>query len=66
VEPDAAKIAIKTASDFINSIPAVSLYNSIRTKKSKSNPLFNKLRKFGQKVFDGKDIVLFDLLEAES
>lgn len=50
----------------ISSIPNVDLYRAIIQKSSESNPLFDKLREFKFKVFDGDDLKIFDLLEAES
>jgi hypothetical protein len=66
IMPDADKAAIQTVSDRIKSLPSYKLYEIAKNKKSKSNPLFEKLRKFGMKVFDGKDLTIFELLEAES
>lgn len=66
IMPDADKVAIQTVSDRIKSLPSYKLYEIAKNKKSKSNPLFEKLRKFGMKVFDGKDLTIFELLEAES
>ena len=64
--PDAEKQAIATAVKFIESLPEAKLYNIARQKIAKSNPLFEKLRIFGMKVFDGKDMTIFELLEQES
>lgn len=64
--PDAEKHSIVTAVEFIESLPEAELYNTVRQKTVKSNPLFEKLRTFGMKVFDGKDMTIFELLEQES
>jgi hypothetical protein len=64
--PDADKNAIQAVTDKIKSLPSYKLYEIAKNKKSKSNPLFDKLRKFGMKVFDGKDLTIFELLESES
>ena len=56
----------ETLNKKISSIPNVDLYSTIVKKSSESNPLFDKLREFKFKVFDGDDLKIFDLLEAES
>lgn len=66
VNPNANNEVINAVTELINSIPGASLYETARNKNSKENPLFEKLRQFGMKVFDGDDMILFDLLESES
>ena len=64
--PDAKEKAIKLVAEILKKLPSYEVYEVAKSKKSSANPLFEKLRSFGMKVFDGDDMKLFDLLEGES
>lgn len=64
--PDYKQKAIAAAINIIRTLNSYTVYEKVKTKSQKNNPLYKALREIGMKVFDGEELKLFDFLASES